>query len=66
MHERKKGGERKDKKVKRMVESVEMRHGLGETHEKRPSTDQQDIVDYKPGSGGDANRRHIAPPPKQG
>lgn len=64
MHERKKGGERKDKKVKRMAESVEMRHALSDAREKRPTSDQHDIVDYKPGSGGDANRRHITPPPK--
>ena len=50
-HLRKKGGERKDKKNERMRESVtERKLSAGP---KRPSTDQQDIQTFKPGSEGD-------------
>jgi hypothetical protein len=52
-HERKKGGERKDKKNKRMHEAVEMRHELSD---KQPhETDQKDVMTYKRGTGGDRN-----------
>lgn len=52
-HDRKKGGERKDKKNERMREDVAFRKAHGHP---RPTTDQKDIVDYKPGSAGDENR----------
>ena len=52
-HARKKGGERKDKKNERMREDVAVRKSMAHPH---PTTDQKDIVDYKPGSQGDDNR----------
>lgn len=58
-HDRKKGGERKDKKNERMRESVEFRKEMAQPH---PSTDQPDLQSYKPGHPGDRNR---APHPDQ-
>ncbi len=58
MHDRKKGGQRKDHKNKKMHESVEMRHKLAEAREEKPDSDQKDIQSFKPGSAGDKN----APP----
>lgn len=53
-HTRKKDGQRKDKKNERMREGVAERH----EHElAKRSTDQHDIVSYKPGSQRDDNRR---------
>jgi len=50
---KKKGGERKDKKNARMREDVQRRRETeGETG---GSTDQPDIVKYKPGSREDRN-----------
>jgi len=59
-HPRKKGGERKDKKNQRMREDVAQRHA--EAGEPGPSTDQPDIVTYKPGHQSDHNRQ---PQPNQ-
>lgn len=52
MHERKKAGERKDKKVHRMREAEELSKALGE---ERPTSDQWDVQTHKPGSAGDRN-----------
>lgn len=52
-HDRKKAGERKDHKTKRMHESVEIRHMLHDTQPEKPKTDQHDVVPYKPGSARD-------------
>ncbi len=54
-HPRKKGGERKDKKNERMHEAIEVRKL--NAHDPTPTTDQPDIVTYKPGSQGDHNRQ---------
>jgi len=51
MHTRKKGGERKDKKVARMREAVEERHAHQE--DPKPQSDQWDIQAQKPGSARD-------------
>jgi hypothetical protein len=56
-HLRKKHGQRKDKKNERMREDVADRKAT--QHEPKPTTDQHDVVDYKPGSQRDANRRHM-------
>lgn len=61
MHDRKKGGERKDKKNKRMHEASDLKHALHDREPDRTATDQPDVVNFKPGSGSDANRRHIQP-----
>lgn len=57
-HERKKGGQRKDKKNARMHEDVAERHAHAtkEPHH----TDQKDIQAFKPGSAGD-DTRHLGP-----
>lgn len=48
---RKKGGERKDKKLQRMREAVEVRkENAGPA---KPSNDQKDIVTFKSGSQND-------------
>jgi hypothetical protein len=53
-HIRKKGGVRKDKKNERMREDLAWRKAMAKPE--HPTNDQKDIVDYKPGSAGDANR----------
>lgn len=53
-HDRKKGGQRKDKKNERMREDVAFRKAMA--HPPKPTTDQGDVMDYKPGSPSDANR----------
>jgi hypothetical protein len=54
-HERKKNGERKDKKNERMRESVQVRHeNPAEPHS---STDQPDVQTFKPGAASDRNTR---------
>jgi|CXWL01.1.fsa_nt_gi hypothetical protein len=58
-HERKKDGERKDKKNKRMHESVAFRQAMAEPEAHR--TDEKDVVTYKPGSARD-KLRHQPPP----
>lgn len=50
-HERKKGGERKDKKTARMREAKEFKHGMAKP--KKPSTDQWDVQTHKPGHASD-------------
>lgn len=55
-HERKKDGQRKDKKNERMREDVALRHATAKPP--KPETDQLDIQTYKPGSAGDQNRTH--------
>jgi hypothetical protein len=50
---KKKDGERKDKKQKRMRESVRRRHE--DAGPPRASTDQADIQRFKPGSASDRN-----------
>lgn len=55
-HERKKGGVRKDKKLKAMHEAVQMRHDLANERPPHHTTDQHDVVPYKSGSAGDKNR----------
>jgi hypothetical protein len=64
MHDRKKGGERKDHKNKKMHESVDLRHALHEAKTEKPTSDQNDVIDYKQGGPSDANRRqsHIPKP----
>lgn len=59
-HTRKKHGQRKVKKNERMRADVERRHENAAPE--RPTTDQWDVVPYKPGSGGDKNR-HLPPNP---
>jgi hypothetical protein len=54
-HTRKKGGERKDKKLERMREDIATRKSEAAGH---PTTDQPDIITYKSGSEGDNNRQH--------
>lgn len=55
---KKKDGQDKGKKLRRMREDVARRHAnAGPEH---PSRDQADIVDYKQGSAADRNR-HGAP-----
>ena len=57
-HERKKHGERRDKKNERMREAREER---ATEHVEAPHrTDQADVVTYKPGSARDDNR-HLPP-----
>lgn len=63
MHERKKGGQRKDKKTKRMHEAVEMRHDLTDARNEPKEKPAHDIVNYKPGSQGDDNMRNRGPKP---
>ena len=53
-HERKKGGQRKDKKSARMREDVARRHLDAEPEGHR--SDQWDIQAFKPGSANDKNR----------
>lgn len=56
-HDRKKAGQRKDKKNARMREDTERRHQ--NAGPERPDTDQWDIQTFKPGSANDKNRlRH--------
>ena len=52
-HPRKKGGVRKDKKNERLHEDLAARKAKAHEH---PTTDQADIVTYKPGSAEDFNR----------
>ena len=52
-HERKKDGKRKDKKMAKMREGEEARHETAP--EKQPTTDETDIITYKPGRTGDHN-----------
>ena len=54
-HERKKGGERKDKKNERMREDVSFRKSMAEPP--RPTHDRADIIDYKQGGKDDTNRQ---------
>ena len=54
-HKRKKGGERKDKKLERMREDIATRKSEATGH---PTTDQGDIMNYKPGAADDSNRQH--------
>ncbi|MBS1715145.1 MAG: hypothetical protein JST30_12495 [Armatimonadetes bacterium] len=53
-HTRKKGGQRKDKKVERMHEAEEYRRSMSDGP--KPTTDQKDIVGYKSGGPSDRNR----------
>ena len=53
-HTRKKAGIRKDKKNERMREDLAMRKAMAKPA--HPTTDQGDVMDYKPGSASDANR----------
>ncbi len=50
-HTRKKGGERKDKKVERMREAQEFKSGMAKP--KKKSSDQWDIQVQKPGGPSD-------------
>ena len=59
MHERKKDGQRKDKKNERMREDVAERK---ERAQPEVSTDQKDIQRFKPGSPNDENRTANQPP----
>ena len=52
---KKKDGQDKGKKLRRMREDVAQRHA--NAGPERPSRDQADIVDYKQGSAADRNRR---------
>ena len=52
---KKKDGQDKGKKLRRMREEEEQRHA--NAGPERPSRDQPDIVDYKQGSAADRNRR---------
>lgn len=61
MHERKKGGQRKDKKTKRMHEAVGMRHELTEARNEPTEKPDHDVVPYKPGSQRDDNIRNRGP-----
>jgi hypothetical protein len=55
-HERKKkDGQDKGKKLRRMREAETRRHERAGPE--RASTDQPDVVEYKPGAGSDRNRR---------
>lgn len=60
MHHRKKGGQRKDKKMERMREGESFNKGMA--HEPKPTTDQWDVMPYKPGSERDDNRHRPYPP----
>ena len=51
MHERKKGGQRKDKKNERMREAVAERHENAGSP--GPTTDQKDVQTFKPGAPSD-------------
>ncbi|MEX2243586.1 MAG: hypothetical protein WD716_07030 [Fimbriimonadaceae bacterium] len=50
-HTRKKGGERKDKKVERMREAQEFKKGMEAP--KKKTTDQDDVQVHKPGGPSD-------------
>ncbi|MFY9233945.1 MAG: hypothetical protein WAO58_05720 [Fimbriimonadaceae bacterium] len=52
---KKKGGERKDKKNERMREAVQARHEA--EGKPRPTSEQPDIQDHKPGQAGDTTVR---------
>jgi hypothetical protein len=52
---KKKDGQDKGKKLRRMREDEARRHANAGPD--RPSTDQSDVVDYKQGSAADRNRR---------
>ena len=54
-HERKKGGARKDKKNERMREDLAERKAHAKPE--KASTDQGDIVTYKPGGADDFTRQ---------
>ncbi|MBN9502123.1 MAG: hypothetical protein BGO01_10845 [Armatimonadetes bacterium 55-13] len=54
MHPRKKGGQRKDKKVERMREDVAFRKAMA--HDPHPTNDQGDLMDFKPGTPSDQLR----------
>lgn len=53
MHERKKGGQRKDKKNERMREAVAERHE--QQAPDKPTHDQKDVQAFKPGAPSDRN-----------
>ncbi len=53
-HDRKKDGQRKDKKNARMREDVAFRHVMAKPI--KPSTDQGDIQAFKPGAADDDTR----------
>lgn len=55
MHDRKKHGERKDKKNVRMRDANTFKHAMAD--DERPTTDQHDVVGYKPGGPRDRNRQ---------
>ena len=57
-HERKKNGQRKDKKMERMHQDVAERKMNAHPH---PTTDQKDLQTFKPGSPADQTR-HLPPP----
>lgn len=57
-HPRKKSGGRKDKKNERMREDVAWRHAMAQPE--RPSTDQEDIQTFKPGSHNDVTQSERA------
>lgn len=50
-HERKKGGQRKDKKVERLRKDLEQRAARAKP--KAPQTDQHDLQTFKPGAPSD-------------
>ena len=52
---KKKDGQDKGKKLRRMREDEARRHA--NAGPERPSRDQADVVDYKQGSAADRNRR---------
>lgn len=58
-HQRKKHGQRKDKKNERMREDIAFRKA--KATEPSPNSDQGDVMSYKPGSASDSNR-HSRPP----
>lgn len=57
-HPRKKHGERKDKKNERMREDVALRKAHAQ--EPNPTSDQPDVMNFKPGGPSDSNR-HTSP-----
>lgn len=59
-HKRKKGGQRKDHKVHRMMEGEQTRKEEFEQKPPHPTTDQHDIQAFKPGGPSDKGR-HLPP-----
>lgn len=51
MHDRKKNGQRKDKKNERLRKAIEERHE--QAGPERPTHDQKDIQTFKPGGPSD-------------